>query len=218
MGLIPMVMVNGELYLDTGYESTMNGRCGVMDGKITSEVDGSEKPSVDNQSNFGVGYDYQYGATEGTIEIYMNGEWRIFAVEDVQQQMQSSKENIVIGSLDIWGLTFTVKDVTPYGLTFVCTQSGGELMGELQTGSRFILGKWDEENGWQEMPIKCEVAWTSEAYFIPKDETTEFEIAWEWLYGKLPAGRYIVGKEIMDFRETGDYATHICYAEFEITE
>ena len=91
-------------------------------------------------------------------------------------------------------------------------------MGELQTGSRFILGKWDEENGWQEMPIKCEVAWTSEAYFIPKDETTEFEISWEWLYGKLPAGRYIVGKEIMDFRETGDYDTHICYAEFEITE
>ena len=27
---IPMVMVDGELYLDTGYDSTIEGRCGVM--------------------------------------------------------------------------------------------------------------------------------------------------------------------------------------------
>jgi len=30
----PMVMVNGEIYLDTGKESDINGRCGVMDGEI----------------------------------------------------------------------------------------------------------------------------------------------------------------------------------------
>ena len=32
--LIPMVMVNGELYIDTGHESTVEARCGVMDGEI----------------------------------------------------------------------------------------------------------------------------------------------------------------------------------------
>lgn len=37
-----MVMVNGELYIDTGHESTVEARCGVMDGEITS-ADGSEK-------------------------------------------------------------------------------------------------------------------------------------------------------------------------------
>lgn len=79
--LIPMVMVNGELYLDTGYESTVDGRCGVMDGEITSEVDGSKKPTENNQSNFGTGYGYQYGQEEGTIEVFMNGEWRVFATE-----------------------------------------------------------------------------------------------------------------------------------------
>ena len=41
-------MVNGELYIDTGHESTVEARCGVMDGEITSEVDGSEKPTKDN--------------------------------------------------------------------------------------------------------------------------------------------------------------------------
>ena len=37
---IPMVMVDGKLYYDTGKESTISGRCGVMDGEITSTVDG----------------------------------------------------------------------------------------------------------------------------------------------------------------------------------
>ena len=52
-----MVMVGGKLYYDTGKESTINGRCGVMDGKITSTVDGSEIPTKDNQSNFGTGFE-----------------------------------------------------------------------------------------------------------------------------------------------------------------
>ena len=86
--LIPMVMVNGTLYLDTGHESTIEARCGVMDGEITSQVDGSKQPTIDDQSNFGTGYGYQYGATEGTIEIYMNGRWWIFATEEARQEIQ----------------------------------------------------------------------------------------------------------------------------------
>lgn len=71
--LIPMVMVNEILYLDTGYESSAIERTDHFDGEIISQVEGNQKPSVDDQSNFGTGYGYQYGATEGTIEIYMNG-------------------------------------------------------------------------------------------------------------------------------------------------
>ena len=86
--LIPMVMVNGTLYLDTGHESKIEARCGVMDGEITSQVDGNKQPSVDNQSNFGTGYGYQYGATEGTIELFMNGKWWIFATEEARKKIQ----------------------------------------------------------------------------------------------------------------------------------
>ena len=82
--LIPMVMVNGILYLDTGHESKIEARCGVMDGEITSQVDGNKQPSVDDQSNFGTEYGYQYGATEGTIELFMNGKWWIFATEEAR--------------------------------------------------------------------------------------------------------------------------------------
>jgi len=85
--LIPMVRVNGKLYLDTGKESTA-ARCGNMDGEITSQVSGSEQPFMDDQSNFGTGYGYQYGAAEGTIEILLNGKWRIFAIEEARQKIQ----------------------------------------------------------------------------------------------------------------------------------
>ena len=88
LDLIPMVMVNGTLYLDTGYESATEARCGVMDGEIISQVDGSKQPSIDDQSNFGTGYGYQYGAIEGTIEIYMNGKWWIFATEEARKEIQ----------------------------------------------------------------------------------------------------------------------------------
>ena len=74
---IPMVRVNGKLYYDTGKESTISGRCGNMDGEITSTVDGTEIPMEDNQSNFGSGFGYQYGADD-TIEIYMNNKWFVF--------------------------------------------------------------------------------------------------------------------------------------------
>ena len=92
--MIPMVMVDGTLYLDTGHNNTEIRKCGTPDGEITSTVDGTEKPAKDNQSNFGSGYGYQYGMTEGTIEIYMDNAWRIFATEEVRQQIQfPEKEN-----------------------------------------------------------------------------------------------------------------------------
>lgn len=74
---IPMVMVNGKLYYDTGKESTITRRCGNMDGEITSTVDGTEIPYENNQSNFGYGYGYQYGSDD-TIDVYINDKWFVF--------------------------------------------------------------------------------------------------------------------------------------------
>lgn len=72
--LIPMLMVDGKLYYDTGKESDIIGRCGVMDGEITSTVDGSEIPTKDNQSNFGEGYGYQF-VSQNSIDVYINEKW-----------------------------------------------------------------------------------------------------------------------------------------------
>ena len=75
--IIPMVRIDGKLYYDTVRENIMDARCGTMDGEITSTVDGTEIPTEDNQSNFGSGFGYQYGADD-TIEIYMNEKWFVF--------------------------------------------------------------------------------------------------------------------------------------------
>lgn len=86
--LIPMVMVDGELYLDTGKNNGELLASDAIDGEITSEVDGNKFPTRNEQSNFGTGYRYRYGKTEGTIEICLNNRWRIFATEEVRQQIQ----------------------------------------------------------------------------------------------------------------------------------
>lgn len=114
-----------------------------------------------------------------------------------------------------WGLTLSVKDVTPSGLTLVCTQSGGKPTGELQTGSDYKLIVLKE--AWGEVPTIIEdYGWTAEAYMITKDAVTEFEYNWEWLYGKLPAGTYRMVKGFTEFRETGDYDNFDYWIEFEI--
>ncbi len=117
-----------------------------------------------------------------------------------------------------WGITLSVKDVTPTGMTLVCSQSGGEITGELECGSDYSL--LVNSNGvWNAVPyLVNEVAWTSEAYCIPMNDSIEFELKWERLYGELPAGTYRVVKGFMDFRGTGDYDTETYHTEFEITE
>lgn len=77
--LIPMVFIDRMLYCDNSEESSRTERVDAFDGEITSTVKRSEIPTEDNQSNFGTGYGYQYGP-HGTIEILINGEWRVFAI------------------------------------------------------------------------------------------------------------------------------------------
>lgn len=86
--LIPMVMVNGELYLDTGHTDNEIKKCGTFDGEILSSVDPGEKPAKNDQSNFGKGYGYRYTSTKGVIEICMDSKWRIFATEEQRQKIQ----------------------------------------------------------------------------------------------------------------------------------
>ncbi len=76
--VIPMVMVGGRLYYDTGKESTLEARCGLPDGTIDSTVEEFEIPTQDDQSNFGTGFEYQYGADDDTLEISIDGKWIVF--------------------------------------------------------------------------------------------------------------------------------------------
>ena len=78
-----MLMVDGVLYEDAGCEDTTEGRCGNMDGEITSSVESWQQPEEDGQSNFGSGFGYQIGMEPDTLEILQDGHWLVFrAVAD----------------------------------------------------------------------------------------------------------------------------------------
>ena len=77
-----MLMVDGVPYEDAGCEDTTEGRCGNMDGEITSSVESWQQPEEDGQSNFGSGFGYQIGMEPDTLEILQDGHWLVFrAVE-----------------------------------------------------------------------------------------------------------------------------------------
>ena len=80
VALAPCVMVNGVIYQDTGFLSSMVG-CGNIDGKITSVVESTQLPTKDDEANFGKGYGYQYGV-DGTLIVYWDNEPRIFRDTD----------------------------------------------------------------------------------------------------------------------------------------
>ena len=121
---------------------------------------------------------------------------------------------------DPWGVKLTAKNITPSGLTIVCTQHDGEPTGELHTGSYYGLevlrdGEWGAVDL---LPMEHELAWTMEAWMIPQNADTEWEVNWSRLYGELPAGSYRISKSVMDFRGTGDFDTKTYYAGFDLVD
>ena len=121
---------------------------------------------------------------------------------------------------DPWGVKLTAKNITPSGLTIVCTQQDGEPTGELHTGSYYGLevlrdGEWVAVDL---LPMEYELAWTMEAWGISANAETEWEVNWTNLYGELPAGSYRINKSITDFRGSGDFDKKAYYAGFDLVD
>lgn len=117
---------------------------------------------------------------------------------------------------DPWGVTLTAKDVTAEGCTIVCTQSGGWGVVELFSGAPYVIEVKDGDE-WVAYPAKSdELVWTQEAWNIELEGSVEWGTNWSQTYGKLPAGEYRVGKEVMNLRGAGDYFEVTYYAEFTV--
>lgn len=70
----PMIMVDGQLYKDSG-KTTSVAVAGKQDGQITSTCD--DVPTVNDQSNFGTEFVYQYGEDD-TIYVQFETGWFAF--------------------------------------------------------------------------------------------------------------------------------------------
>ena len=116
-----------------------------------------------------------------------------------------------------WGVRLSAKNVSCDGATVVFKQKGGNVTGKLQTGEAFYLERL-VGNKW----VSChtnpliDYAFNMVAYGINMNSETELKTEWKWLYDSLPEGKYRIAKEIMDFRDTGDYDKQIYYAYFDI--
>lgn len=81
-----MVMIDGVLYENTGYESDrLKTDIMTFDGEITSEVSGTEFPVENDQSNFGTGYLYVFGE-KNTVEVLVDNEFWIFEPDITEQR------------------------------------------------------------------------------------------------------------------------------------
>lgn len=132
---------------------------------------------------------------------------------------QNTKPSVSAEAPDEWGITLGAEDVTPTGMTLVCTQSGGKYEGELETGSPFSLERF-VEGEWLPVGTKpgLEWAWTMEGWIIAPNAQTKWTVDWEWLYGRLEPGSYRMAKRITDFRGPGEYTGKTYYAKFGIVD
>lgn len=71
---------------------------------------------------------------------------------------------------------------------------------------------------WYKVPVTIDgdYGFNSIGYDLPSGDTREWTVDWKWLYGSLEPGEYRIIKDILDFRETGDYDTYYLAAEFII--
>ncbi|MBQ3500436.1 MAG: hypothetical protein IJA70_03305 [Oscillospiraceae bacterium] len=151
----------------------------------------------------------------GVFEVPADGKMYVYELYVKYEGGGNCWYGFRIDSPDDWGLTLSVSDVTATGLTVIFTQSGGNPTGELMTGSYYRLESADGELAYI---AEGDVAWTSEAYMIPKDGSVSMSVNWEWLYGALEPGTYKIFKGVSDFRGPGDYDDREYSAEFTVGE
>ena len=115
-----------------------------------------------------------------------------------------------------WGISMKAEQVTPNGAVILVNQSGGNHTGDLECGRAYHLEVW-KENTWEQLPYIREDAgwWTTEAWLLPENRVTRWEVDWTNLYGALNPGHYRFVKEFMDYRENGNDEADF-YAVFSI--
>lgn len=119
-----------------------------------------------------------------------------------------------VNNLD--GVTMRVKEGTmsSTGLTVVFENKTDKeiIYGDPYTVEKNMDGKWFE------VPdiLDGNYGFVDIGYGLGPSSTNEWEVDWEWLYGKLDKGKYRLVKYVSDFRQSGDYDQYYLAVEFEI--
>lgn len=192
----------------------MCGGCGLVRRKVIG-MEGKQKSELWNEQSEEVAGDrktkkYKYWILTIIGVCLLTG---IVALLLIPKGVPLADENF-----PNWGLTLLVKDVTPSGLTLVCTQSGGEITGELITGESYYLMKVKNKKGKYLSNVRggYDFDFNAVAYMIPLNTDTEFNVDWKQMYGELKPGTYRLVKEFTEYRENGNHNDADYWVEFVI--
>ncbi|MBI9008575.1 MAG: hypothetical protein JEZ05_00965 [Tenericutes bacterium] len=122
-------------------------------------------------------------------------------------------EYVVNNYLDA-SMVIVEESITNKGLTLELRYYGKD---EGLTGSWYTLFVY-EDSEWNELAniVDGDVAWTMIAYSVEKNRAKEISTDWEWLYGELSIGKYLIIKQFTNHRDAGDNDNYYLGCEFTI--
>ncbi|GAE37212.1 immunoglobulin-like domain-containing protein [Halalkalibacter akibai] len=119
-----------------------------------------------------------------------------------------------VNTLD--GVSMTIKEgtVSSTELTLILENNSDK---QCIYGESYLLEK-NIEGNWYQVPVTLdgEYGFVDIGYELNSSDVKEWPVDWAWLYGSLNKGHYRIVKDILDFREAGDYDHHYLTAEFII--
>lgn len=117
---------------------------------------------------------------------------------------------------DLNGVVMTIKKetVSSTGLTVVFENSSSK---QCIYGEYFCLEK-NIDGGWYQVPIVIDnYGFDDIGYELAAGDNREWTVEWDWLYGSLKSGEYRLVKDVLDFRNTGEYDTYYLAAKFTVS-
>jgi hypothetical protein len=120
-----------------------------------------------------------------------------------------------VNNLD--GVAMTVKEGTASSTELTVTFENNSDI-QCLYGDPFLLEK-KIDGRWYQVPIAFDgnYGFDGIGYNLASGEVGEWPVNWEWLYGSLSPGEYRIVKDMLDFRDTGDYDIYYLAAEFTIS-
>ena len=125
------IMVDGTLYLDTGYVSSLM-RCGNLDGTIERVIEATEIPDEDGEANFSA-EGWQGGFEKGTLDVLIDNEFCIFAEEG----SYTAEDGYI--SEGVMQFMATVDEVTDDDCVIVKTDTPPERFPQIRKDVRYRL-------------------------------------------------------------------------------
>lgn len=149
-------------------------------------------------------------STEGTVNT-------VLITDSIQSDETTEWEPTTYETVNNFpSVTMTIKkaSVSSTGLTIEFKNNSGN---QCIYGEYFLLEKKINER-WYQVPVSIDdnYAFHDIGYNLDSMNDGEWKIDWNWLYGSLDTGEYRIVKDIVDFRNTGNYDKYYLTAEFTV--